>query len=431
MKKNLNKILFSLWGMMVLFGHETNARAEVQHTKKPLKISEKQLHASLETHPIFKAQAQKNNSSGLPKPAGKNGSLSKPNPAIAVGNPKGILKTQSGNGTSQKRVHFKDQESIAPKDTHAKNASSASKPPVPPRPSTVVAPPPSSGQGHGMTGAPPPPSGLPAVSGQTPTRAPAKPEGQKQPMNDDLLKEIRNGVQLKKVDTHAKNASSANKPPVPPRPSTVVAPPPSSAGQGHGMTGAPTPPSGLPAVSGQTPTRAPAKPEGQKQPMNDDLLKEIRNGVQLKKVDTHAKNASSANKPPVPPRPSTVVAPPPSSAGQGHGMTGAPTPPPPPPGLPAVSGQTPTGATVLTGAPKDTHAQNASSAKSQPGAPNQSALLVDIQKGVKLKKVPENEKNVYSNSPKKSSLESAIDKRRQDQGYAESESESESESDWD
>jgi hypothetical protein len=197
------------------------------------------------------------------------------------------------------------------------------------------------------------------------------------------------------------------------------------------MTGAPTPPSGLPAVSGQTPTRAPAKPEGQKQPMNDDLLKEIRNGVQLKKVDTHAKNASSANKPPVPPRPSTVVAPPPSSAGQGHGMTGAPTPPPPPPGLPAVSGQTPTGATVLTGAPKDTHAQNASSAKSQPGAPNQSALLVDIQKGVKLKKVPENEKNVYSNSPKKSSLESAIDKRRQDQGYAESESESESESDWD
>ena len=319
--------------MMVLFGHETNARAEVQHTKKPLKISEKQLHASLETHPIFKAQAQKNNSSGLPKPAGKNGSLSKPNPAIAVGNPKGILKTQSGNGTSQKRVHFKDQESIAPKDTHAKNASSASKPPVPPRPSTVVAP------------------------------------------------------------------------------------PPSSAGQGHGMTGAPTPPSGLPAVSGQTPTRAPAKPEGQKSQSSPKdrsaLLNEIRQGVKLKKVDTHAQNASSANKPPVPSRPSTVVAPPPPS-GQGHGATGAtPPPPPPPPGLPAVP-----------------HAQN-SSDKSQPGAPNQSALLVDIQKGVKLKKVPENEKNVYSNSPKKSSLESAIDKRRQDQGYAESESESESESDWD
>jgi hypothetical protein len=196
-------------------------------------------------------------------------------------------------------------------------------------------------------------------------------------------------------------------------------PPPSSAGQGHGMTGAPPPPppppSGLPAVSGQKPTGAPAKPEGQKSQSSPKdrsaLLNEIRQGVKLKKVDTHAQNASSANKPPVPSRPSTVVAPPPPS-GQGHGATGAtPPPPPPPPGLPAVP-----------------HAQN-SSDKSQPGAPNQSALLVDIQKGVKLKKVPENEKNVYSNSPKKSSLESAIDKRRQDQGYAESESESES--DWD
>ncbi|MBY0264289.1 MAG: hypothetical protein K2P90_02510, partial [Holosporales bacterium] len=211
----------------------------------------------------------------------------------------------------------------------------------------------SAGQGHGMTGAPPPPPpppppGLPAVNDQTPTGAQAKTGGQK--------------------GTHAQNASSANKPPVPPRPSTVGAPPPSSAGQGHGMTGAPPPPPpppppGLAEVKGQTPTGAQAKTGDQKSQSSPKdrsaLLNEIRQGVQLKKVDTHA--------------------------------------------------------------------QNASSDKSQPGAPNQSALLVDIQKGVKLKKVPENEKNVYSNSPKKSSLESAIDKRRQDQGYAESESES----DWD
>jgi hypothetical protein len=90
----------------------------------------------------------------------------------------------------------------------------------------------------------------------------------------------------------------------------------------------------------------------------------------------------------------------------------------------------------------DTHAQNASSDKSQPGAPAKTGgqrqqvngdLLKEIQNRDKLKKVPEEEKNVYSKSAKDNSLGmgSALEKRRKDLGYDDSESESESESESD
>jgi hypothetical protein len=42
MKKFFNRILFSLWGMMVLFGHETNAGEKVKQSSGTVVVKVKE-----------------------------------------------------------------------------------------------------------------------------------------------------------------------------------------------------------------------------------------------------------------------------------------------------------------------------------------------------------------------------------------------------